>query len=785
MQSKIISNPQSKIRNPKSDVLRILILEDVPTDAELVEHELRKEGFIFESRIVETRESFLEQLAAFVPDIVLSDYMMPQFTGMEALELIKAHYPDIPLVIVTGSMNEETAAECMKQGASDYVIKEHLVRLGPAVSGALEGEKIRQENNRAEEAIRNSARQWRMTFDAVSDAILLLDENMRILRCNTAMRDFIERPFDDIIGQHCWRLVHGTTEPFKECPAMRARETLQKETLELEAGDRWLQVSAEPILDKKSGNFSGAVHIISDITDRKKHEEALFESRERYRDLYENAPNAYFSVSAVDGSISGCNSRAEQLFGYDRATLMGMKVIDLYSDTSFDKPLAQQVFKRFKSGEQIRDVELQVKHKDGHPVWVSLSVNPIKDSEGRIVESRSVLIDISERKSLENQLRHAQKMESIGTLAGGIAHDFNNILSVIIGNAELAMDEVSKDHALYTELDEISRAGNRAKDLVKQILTFSRQTDEEFMPIKPYLLFKEALKLLHSILPATIEINQHIDPDSGMIMADPSQMHQVIMNLCTNSYQALSEEGGVLDVRLEAFELPPEFASRYPDLSPGSYVRFTVSDTGCGMTPDVKGKIFDPYFTTKEKGRGTGLGLAVVFGIVKACGGAITVYSEPGEGTTFHVYFPRIEMAEEALEPQVEEPLPTGHERILLVDDEPSVAKSAKITLERLGYKVETQTSSLETLALFKAGPDQFDLVITDLTMPRLTGDKLARELIKIRPDISVILCTGFSEKISEEKAKETGIRAFLMKPVLRDDLAKTVREVLDRQIEY
>jgi CheY-like chemotaxis protein len=342
-------------------------------------------------------------------------------------------------------------------------------------------------------------------------------------------------------------------------------------------------------------------------------------------------------------------------------------------------------------------------------------------------------------------------------------------------------------------LEALLKAGARAGDLVQQILSFTRKTAKEFTPIRPHVIAKEALKLLRSSIPAFIEIREEIAA-CGKIMADPTQIHQVIMNLCTNAYHAMREEGGILEVSLRNVEFGLGIAELEPargrskiripqleiDLNPGSYVRLSVSDTGHGMIPEVMERIFDPYFTTKEKGYGTGLGLSVVHGIVEAHGGAITVDSEPGKGSTFHVYFPKIEEAEEAMEAGPGGPLPTGTERILFVDDEPALVDLNKQRLERLGYEVVISTSSLEVLELFRAKPDQFDLVITDMTMPKMTGDKLARELMKIRPNIPIILCTGFSERISEEKAKEMGIRAFAMKPLVMRDLAETVRDVLD-----
>ena len=384
-----------------------------------------------------------------------------------------------------------------------------------------------------------------------------------------------------------------------------------------------------------------------------------------------------------------------------------------------------------------------------------------------------------EKKTLEFQLRQAQKMEAIGTLAGGIAHDFNNILFPIMGYSEMGMIGVSKDSKIKKNFIEILNASKRAGDLVQQILTFSRQREQELRPLAAQIVIKEALRLIRSSIPSTIEIDQDIEKDHNLIMADPTQIHQVVMNLCTNAYHAMEKSGGRLSVNLKEMDLTPEDLTGL-DMRPGPYLCLTVSDTGTGMDSPTMERIFDPYFTTKEKGKGTGLGLAVVHGIVKGYGGDIRVYSEPGKGTSFHVYLPVIKTDNLASEIVSDEPLQTGHEHILLIDDETQIIDMEKQMLEKLGYQVTVLTSSIDALKAFKASPDKFDLVITDMTMPNMTGDKLTGELKNIRPDIPVILCTGFSEKISKESAGALGVAGFLMKPVLMKDLARTIREVLN-----
>ena len=450
-------------------------------------------------------------------------------------------------------------------------------------------------------------------------------------------------------------------------------------------------------------------------------------------------------------------------------------------------PKAAVLLAKNAMGQSTGPDEFILNRKDGTQVPVEIMTFPIKIKDKTRV--LAIARDITKRKQAEKEtetlqmrLQQAQKMEAVGTLAGGIAHDFNNILSAIIGYTEIALDDVKKETLLHSNLKEVFKAGRRAKDLVKQILAFSRQSEQERQRLQVKYLTKEALKLLRSSLPTTIEIRQDIQSDS-VVLADPTQIHQVLMNLCTNAGSAMQEKGGVLDVKLKDVELDTEFTSRHPDLKPGLYVNLTVSDTGHGMSPKVLERIFDPFFTTKEKGEGTGMGLSVVHGIVKSYGGTITAYSEPGKGSTFNVFLPVTEAKAES-EKKKEGTIPKGKERILCIDDEQVLVDLGKQMLESLGYKVTAKTSSVEALKLFKSQPDMFDLIITDMTMPSMTGEELAKEVLAIRPDIRVILCTGFSAKIDKEKAKSIGIRAFVMKPILKQQMAETVREVLDSKKE-
>jgi PAS domain S-box-containing protein len=424
-------------------------------------------------------------------------------------------------------------------------------------------------------------------------------------------------------------------------------------------------------------------------------------------------------------------------------------------------------------------LEHRMTYADGGTGYISVVFFVVKDAEGKTIKTYGVNQDITERKKMETRLQQAQKMESIGNLAGGVAHDFNNILVPIVGFAEMLKEDIEKSSPSQEFVDEILRAAMRSKDLVNQILAFSRQSEHELMPVRVQQVLKEVLKLSRSTIPANIEITQEIQSDCGPVLADPSQLHQIAMNLITNAFHAVDETSGKISVRLQEIRLGPDDLADAL-LEAGRYAKLSISDTGAGIEPAIMDKIFEPYFTTKEKGKGTGLGLAVVYGIVREHHGDIKVYSEVGKGTTFNVYLPLMEKSSEQTVEEKAEDFETGSERILLVDDEEAIVRLEKQMLERLGYRVTSRTSSLEALEAFRANPSGYDLVITDMTMPNMTGDRLAKELIAIKPGIPIIICTGFSERINQEKVVAMGIQGLLMKPIIRSEMARIVREALD-----
>lgn len=505
----------------------------------------------------------------------------------------------------------------------------------------------------------------------------------------------------------------------------------------------------------------------------------LIENEKKYRDLYENAPVAYFSMD-YNGIVTKCNYNTLKLSGYTKEELVGKNILKYHVDSEDEKNTPDQIFAMLEQGRSARDFEVKFKNKNNQHVWISLSLDTVRDKQGRIVEIRAMAIDISERKSLEKQLLYAQKMEAIGTLAGGIAHDFNNILSPISGYSEMLLMEMSDEDPKKKEhLQIIYDCAMYAKGLVNQMLTFSKQKDNEFKLLQPHVFVEDALALTKSFLPATIEIRKQINPDCGLIMVDPIQVHQVVMNLISNAYHAMEENGGVLEVYLDEITIKDDNVI-FP-LSPGSYIYLKISDTGPGMSAAVMERIFDPFFTTKKEGKGSGIGLSVVHGIIQSHKGYINVKSKEGQGSTFEVYLP-VYAGKDILEETIKEerPIQKGNERILLVDDDKKVAFMVQHMLEKLGYQVTCHMDSPGALDAFAKSPNAFDLVVTDLTMPDLTGYQLAEKLTDIRSDIPIILCTGFGEHINKKQYSLQGIKGYLNKPVSVKDVSHLIRNILD-----
>ena len=529
----------------------------------------------------------------------------------------------------------------------------------------------------------------------------------------------------------------------------------------------------------------GILGINVDITEHKLVEKSLLLSEDRYKRLFEDAVLGIFRCTPA--KLINVNPAFARMFGFDSPEETKSQVnavaVDLYANPSRRNEIVRMVM---DAKGPIR-VENRYRRKDGSIFTGNLHAWAVRDREGNLLYLEGFVEDISERKEseeekerLEAQLRQAQKLEAVGTLAGGIAHDFNNILQPIISYTEMSLNEPSLCNRVRDGLEQVLNASLRAKELVRQILAVSRSTQgQQRIPINVSSILKEALKLLRSSLPTSIEIRQNIQ--MGVALADPTQIHQVLMNLCTNAAHAMGDKG-ILEVRLSHVYLSESDLTDQSivDLKPGPYMKLCVSDTGSGIDKETLERIFDPYFTTKEVGKGSGLGLAIVHGIIKRHDGAITVETAPGKGSTFCIYIPEVE-AGSGVVVETAQVLPKGTERILLIDDEQIVVKTETAILEQLGYKVTPETNSLRALEIFRSRPGEFDLVVTDYTMPKLTGTELCKEIRRIRSDIPIILCTGFSEKATATVAGDLGVE-FVMKPFSMKQIAELVRKVLGAQ---
>lgn len=617
--------------------------------------------------------------------------------------------------------------------------------------------------------------EWEKTFDALQDVVTILSPDYRIIRANKATCTTFGMGYDELYDKYCYEVFHNRSLPCDQCPIGRStpKNTTETGMVYNSRVDKTFEVTSLPVLDHDNEvNFF--VHTARDITQK------LIDESERMilSAAMEHITEAVV-ITDINGTIQYVNPSFTQTTGYSRQEILGedFKFLNKYdhSDSFFVK-----MWHTLENGEVWKG-QLVSRKKDGTLFGEHATISPIFDNHGQIINYVAVKRDVSKEDLLERQLHQAMKMEAVGTLAGGIAHDFNNILSAMIGYAQIAKDSLAKDNPVNEDISQILTAGDRAANLVNQILTFSRkQNQNSFQPLKIQYIVKEVLKLLRSSLPATIKLQENIDNDCGAILADPSQIHQVIMNLCTNARQAIGDKYGTITLELKEHEIRgSQITLDSSSLRSEAYLHLMVRDTGHGLNSEIEKQIFDPFFTTKPKDQGTGLGLSVVHTIVKKHGGEIAVESLVSEGTTFHVYLPIVN--ENVIsEIMIKEQIFRGTERIMVVDDEMVIAQIMQRMLAKLGYRVALYTESLQAVADFRKNPFNFDAIITDMTMPDMTGAELAREVLAIRPDLAIIMTTGYSETIDKEKAQRIGIKEFMLKPVKNLELSAAVRKVLD-----
>lgn len=637
-----------------------------------------------------------------------------------------------------------------------------------------------RDRKKAEESSRASERRFNVAFRANPGMVSISTLNEgRYLEVNDGFCETTRYNREEVIGRTEEQLKTWARLEHREqmIQSLRSNGILREYEAVFRRKDGKMFVGA---LSAEIIDLEGEPHVLSiavDITERKRAER----DRRRMTTALEQAAEGIL-ITEVDGTVRYANPAVAAASGYLSEEIDGMDISLLRSSMN-NRGVVEEIKAKLNGGLAWKG-RLTNRRKDGSSYEVETTVSPIRGQSGRILNFVFVERDVTNEVRLEKQLRQAQKMEAIGTLAGGIAHDFNNILMAMMGYAQLAKNALPQESKAAKDLVEVLQAGSRAKELIHQILTFSRQTEEERRPVEIQLVLKEVLKLIRASIPSAIEIRSEIDAASGCVMADPTQIHQVIMNLCTNAYQAMRETRGVMHVELNREYLTEDStALKQLSIAPGTYVRLSVSDTGHGMTQEVLERIFDPYFTTKEPGKGTGMGLAVVHGIVSAMGGGISVASEEGKGTTFRVYFPPCE--KEADPENVETgSVVKGAARVLYVDDEKQLAELGRRIFESLGYAVVAETDPHRALEIFRDRPGEFDLVVTDFTMPEMTGIEFLEALLSLRKDLPVLLCTGYSDMLTAEKAKELGFKNLLRKPVSPRALSKAAAAVLGQEPE-
>jgi len=760
---------------------RVLIVEDAADDATLVERELRRAGISSATRRVQTEPAFRDALRSFAPDLILTDHSLPSFSASHALQIAFQEAPQTPVIIVTGSLDEETAAEYIKAGAADYVVKHHLERLGPAVARALDLKRARHEQAQAEQARRQSEERFRALIEHGADAIVLLSPDGAVMFASQSTERLLGSSSRELVGRAYLDHVHPDDVP-------RVREVLGRlaagpgapTSLEVRMRHRdggWRVIDAVAV-NRLADPAVGAIIVnFRDVSDRTQTAVALRESEERYRTLVEGVRDIIFALSP-EGTIASLNPAFETLLGWSREEWLGKPFEQLVHPE--DLTVVFELMSRVLQGEPRPAAQFRVRTARGdHRVGEFAATAQLR--EGRLVGIFGIGRDVTERVQLEQQLRQAQKMEAVGRLAGGIAHDFNNILTAITGYADLLLEDLAASDPRRDDAVEIRKAADRAAGLTRQLLAFSRQQVLQPRVLDLNALVSELEKMLRRLLGEDVALATRLDPTLAHVRADPGQLEQVVMNLAVNARDAMPE-GGKLTIETANIELDDVYARDHYPARPGAYAMLAVSDTGTGMTNEVKAHLFEPFFTTKEKGKGTGLGLATVYGIVKQSGGYIWAYSERGHGTSFKIYLPRVTETTDGVPERTQQRARPAHgtETVLVAEDEAPVRTVARQVLERHGYTVLEAPSAEAALDIVARYSGPVHLLLTDVIMPGMSGPDLAKRLAALRPEVRVVYMSGYTDDaIVRHGMLEPGV-VYVQKPFTPDALARKIREVLD-----
>ncbi|WFB37745.1 PAS domain S-box protein [Kiritimatiellota bacterium B12222] len=896
---------------------RILLIEDSSADAELVEREVRRTLPHSEYMCVETEQDFIAALSSFTPDIILSDYTLPQFSGMAALELAKANVPEIPFILVTGSVNEETAVNCMKAGAWDYLIKEHITRIGPGILNAMEQKRLRDEARSSERELRASEERLRTTLDSIGDAVISTDAHGRIELMNPVAEQLTGWSFVEASGKSM-REVFITFNPNTGAPIPNPVDLVLKygkivdpiqHTLLLSKEGKKVPIcnSGAPILNS-TGEISGVVLVFRDQTAELEIHRSLEENEARFRNLLQS-----MEIIPVQGynearEVIYWNNASERVYGYSEAEAMGQKLEDLIIPPQMHEEVIQQSKKWYAQNVTIPTTELVLQNKAGQPVQVFsshvmhvtssgkkelfcidvdlrelkaaenkmrtsqqitkriinsipvrvfwkdthrvylgcneafardagfsdpkeiigkndiqmawekqteqyhtydrrviagesildkevtiitpdgkklthlMSKVPLRNTQGEIFGILGSYVDITEQRQLENQLQQAQKMESIGRLAGGVAHDFNNLLMGIMGYTDICKDQAGEDSDLIEYLDAITEVAQRSAAITRQLLTFARKQIVQPKELDLNESIEGMLKLLRRLLGEDVEIMWSPGPGQMTIKMDPSQIDQILANLAVNARDAIQGVGSLI-IKTEAVIIDEKYCAKHEGTLPGNYVKLKVTDSGCGMDKETIANIFEPFYTTKNVGQGTGLGLSTVYGIVKQNNGFINVDSAQGKGASFNIFIPRIKTDVRALKPKtLSKTLPQGTETILIAEDEKSILITNKYCLESLGYTVLAAESPEHALDLVANYTGKVHLLLTDVVMPGMNGPDLAKKLTEKYPDLKCLFMSGFTADIITRRGISEKNMHFMSKPFGSEELSNKVRKILDEK---
>jgi two-component system cell cycle sensor histidine kinase/response regulator CckA len=765
--------------------LRVLLVEDDKADAELIVHGMQQLDWGAHVDIVATRKQFTDRLARHAYDIVLADYRLPNWTGMEALRELRHLGKDIPLILVTGTLGDERAVECVRAGAADYVLKENLARLPHAAKRAVEEKRARDESHRAHALMEQAQEQARETEERFLQLADNIDELFFLMDAQHRKTLYINPAYEKIWGRSCQSL-YDDPRSFVEAVPPDDRARLLEYMSRLERGDeagkleyrviqpngtvRWLLAHAAAIRNERGDVFRIA-GIALDITESREAQLALEESAERFQKLAEASFDAI--DIAQNGIIKECNRGYLEMFGYEQMDeVIGRPILDFVAEES-RAGVAQRI-----AGNVDGTYELVGLRKDGRKIRLEATgkAHAIAGRTARITALR----DVTEKRSLEEQFRQSQKMEAVGRLAGGVAHDFNNLLTVIMSYTDMLSEGLSPKDPRTDDLEEIRKAALTAASLTRQLLAFSRQ-----QVIAPRLvnlsdIVSTSQKLLIRLIGADVELVTTLTSEPVAVMIDPGQLEQVIMNLAVNARDAMPT-GGKLSFETASVMIDAEKPTEDWSANPGRYAMLVVTDTGIGMDEQTRARIFEPFFTTKEVGKGTGLGLATVYGIVKQANGFIRVYTEPGAGTTFKIHFPLVNSVPDRYDSQRElVELPRGTETVLLAEDAAAVRVAARQILERYGYTVLEAPSGKDALSIAAKRQAPIHLLLTDVVMPEMSGRELAEQFAEFRPGAKVLYMSGYTQGAAVRHGILDAEIAYLQKPFSPTTLARKVREVLD-----